>query len=63
MENEKDAIDILLDKIEALEKIISGKTETKDADIEKAKKEAENNDKKVINDKLKEKMKNRGLLW
>ena len=62
MENEKDAMDILLDKVEALEKIINGKNDTKDADIEKAKKEAEEKEKKTIDNKLKEKMKNRGLL-
>ena len=62
MENEKDAMDILLDKVEALEKLINGKNETKDADIEKTKKETEEKEKKTIDNKLKEKMKNRGLL-
>ena len=62
MEDEKDAIDILLDKIEMLEKKIAGKDEKNTVDIDKAKKEAEEKDKKAVNDKLKEKMKNRGLL-
>ena len=62
MENEKDAMDILLDKVEALEKLINGKNEKKDVDIDETKKQAEYIEKKIINNKLKEKMKNRGLL-
>ena len=66
-ETEKDAIDILLDKIESLEKRLNekegkkGNEKNKD-DIDKAQKEAELKDKQTIEDKIKEKMKNRGLL-
>ena len=65
-ENEKDAVDILLDKIESLEKRLNEKDGKKDDgkkdDVEKAQKEAEAKDKQTIEDKIKEKMKNRGLL-
>ncbi len=66
-ETEKDAVDILLDKIESLEKRLNekegkkGNEKNKD-DIDKAQKEAELKDKQTIEDKIKEKMKNRGLL-
>jgi hypothetical protein len=72
MSDEKDVFDILLDKIENLEKRLNDKkddkTDKKDdktdngGDIDKAKVEAEKKEKQTIAEKLKEKMKNRGLL-
>ena len=70
MEDEKDAFDILLDKIENLENRLkdkekgsdSKKEDVKKDEIDKSKEDAIKKEKEAIDEKLKEKMKRRGLL-
>ena len=70
MEDEKDVFDILLDKIENLENKLkekeksgfSEKEDVKKDEIDKSKEDAIKKEKQAIDEKLKEKMKKRGLL-
>ncbi len=71
MAEDKDALDILLDKIQSLEARLKEKEkgaepekkeDVKKDDIDKAKDDANKKEKDAIDEKLKEKMKKRGLL-
>ena len=71
MEDEKDAFDILLDRLENLENKLKNKEKSWDSEkkedvkkdeIDKSKEDAIKKETQAIDEKLKEKMKRRGLL-